>query len=305
MKLEKSVKSATLAAYQSDLNQYQKWVDDRRIEQTLPHQSTVVAEYVLFLDESDKSLSTIKRHVQAISWLHRLNGCADYNPIKTQLVRSTLQGVINDRIEQGRPTAATSKKPARVNVIRAMLAHCDPLTVIGSRDRALLLVGFAGALRRSELVALQVSDIFITDEGADIRIRSSKTDKTGRGEVVSIVRGHGATCPVLALVQWYEKSGITSGPVFRRVLRGEKIQEQAISCRTVANKIKRFCRLSGLDPSEFSGHSLRSGMLTSAAEKGADLIPLAQHARHINESQTMHYIRQANRFKNNPTRGLL
>ena len=216
-----------------------------------------------------------------------------------------IKAVQRKRVEEKRPTASTSKAPATVAVLRALVSHCDSERLIGVRDRALLLVGFAAALRRSELVALHVEDVCITGHGADIKIRSSKTDQFGKGEIISITRGHGETCPVMAFVTWINRSDIVSGAVFRRILKGDRVQPGALSGRSVANTVKRYCQLSGLNPAQFSGHSLRSGMLTSAAEAGADLVPLAQHARHTNTTTTMHYIRHANRYKNNPTAGLL
>ena len=301
--LKESLSPNTKAAYRSDLRSFAAWLDLTEQPPTLPHNPGTVADYITHLDGLDRAMATIRRHLRALSWLHTVKGFD--SPCKNLVVKTMVKAVQRKRVKENRPTVSTSKAPATVDVLRAMLAHCDQDKATGVRDRALLLVGFAAALRRSELVALQVDDVRITGQGADIKIRSSKTDQFGQGEIVSITRGHGDTCPVLALAAWLNHSGIKSGAIFRRVRKGGQVQPGALSDRSVADIIKRCCFGAGLNPAEYSGHSLRSGMLTSAAESGADLIRLAQHARHTNTATTMHYIRHANRYKDNPTAGLL
>jgi len=302
--LKESLSDNTKRAYRSDLLQFAQWLtlDGRP---TAPvYDPGTVADYLTFMDEQDKAMATIERHTRAICWAHRVK--AEPSPTQTELVKSLLKAIRRKRVKEKRPTASTSKAPATVDVIRAMLMHCQGKSLLEIRDRAILLVGFSGALRRSELVALQSEDIRINGKGADLFIASSKTDQYGRGEIVSIMRSENRdTCPVLALVDWFNASGITVGSAFCRIRRGNNIQESALSDKSVADIIKKYCHLAGLKPFDFSGHSLRSGMLTSAAEAGADLITLAQHARHKSTNTTMHYIRHANRYKNNPTEGLL
>ncbi len=301
--LKDSLSPNTKAAYRSDLRSLAGWLNSENIDSALPYNPGTVADYISHLDYIDRSIATIRRHVRAVSWLHTVKGFD--TPTRSVVVKSVVKALMRRRVANNRPTTSTSKSPATVEVLRALICHCDSDTLTGVRDKALLLVGFAAALRRSELVALQVDDVQITGQGADIKIRSSKTDQYGHGETVSITRGTGITCPVLSLVAWFNQSGVARGAIFRRVRKGGRVQSEALSDRSVADIIKRCCYAAGLNPATYSGHSLRSGMLTSAAESGADLIPLAQHARHKNTATTMHYIRHANRYKNNPTSGLL
>ena len=300
--IKHSISANTKKSYKADLKHFRKWLDESARVFSLPISPGTIADYISDLDKLDFALSTIERRLNAISWLHRVN---EVNQESSRVVSMTFQGIKRTRADTGKKTASTSKRPLMVNELKTLVSLIDTGKLSGNRDKALLLVGFASALRRSELVSLRVEDIRITGPGADITIRRSKTDQTGEGQTISIVRGSPGLCPVMALVDWYRVAGITTGSVFVRVRMGERITREAITGKTYANTIKKYCELAGLDPREYSGHSTRSGMLTSAAENGADLIPLAQHARHKTTNQTMHYIRQANRYKNNPTQGLL
>ena len=301
--LKQSIPPNTAAAYRSGLKSFRAWLDQENIPDTLPHSPVIVADYMSHLDAIGRALSTISRNMWVINRYHKIHGYEP--PTGSAIVQHNRKGIINIRKNEKRPTTSTSKAPATVDILQAMLRFCDIETLSGLRDKAILLIGFSGAFRRSELVAIHVSDITITGPGADIKINSSKTDQHGQGEIISICRGSGYSCPVMALVSWLNQSGIKNGALFRRIRKGGQLQTAALSDRSVANIIKKFCFESGLNPVHYSGHSLRSGMLTSAAENGADLIQLSQHARHKNTNQTMHYIRHANRYKNNPTEGLL
>ena len=302
--ISQSIADSTKKAYLADLRLFKTWLDESVIKFQPPIDPVILANYISYLDDKDYAPNTIERKLNAISWYHR-NNCYESHTSNPH-VHMTKKGMMRKRANEGRKTTATSKKPLRKEELKAIIGCIDTETLLGKRDKAMLLVGWSPALRRSEAVALRVDDITITGPGADILIRKSKTDQTGQGETVSIFRGADTLCPVKALLDWYKSSGITSGPVFRRVTPyGKTIFDIAVSDRTYAETIKKYCSLAGLDPKLYSGHSSRSGMLTSAAEKGADLIPLAQHARHKCTNQTMHYIRLADRFKNNPTEGLL
>ena len=147
--------------------------------------------------------------------------------------------------------------------IKAMVA-ASPDTLAGKRDRALVLLGFAGAFRRSELVALRVADVDESQAGLRVIVRHSKTDQEGEGATVAIARG-AVVCPVKALQEWLEAAGISSGPVFRAVSKSGAVAEAGLSDRSVANIVKAMVGAVGLDATAFSGHSLRSGFLTSAA----------------------------------------
>jgi len=180
-----------------------------------------------------------------------------------------------------------------------------PATLHGMRDAALLLIGFAGAFRRSELVALDVDDLQLRSEGYLIRIRRSKTDQQGRGRWVGIPYGdHPTTCPVLALQRWLAASTITEGAVFRGVNRHGQLASTRLSKRAIADIVKRTAETGGLDPSRYSGHSLRSGHCTSAARAGVPERIIMQQTGHRSERMVRHYIQQSSVFTENSAKAL-
>jgi integrase len=184
-----------------------------------------------------------------------------------------------------------------------MLKRIDD-SLRGKRDRALLLIGFAGALRRSELVQLTVTDIERTDAGIYLHIRRSKTDQVGEGHVIAVPRGSRLR-PVEALDDWLTAAAITDGHVFRSIRKGGRVQEQALSDHAVALIIKRHAARAKLDPKVFSGHSLRAGMVTSSLEAGADVLKVMQVTRHTNVQTLAAYDRRAQAFKNHALKGVL
>lgn len=172
-----------------------------------------------------------------------------------------------------------------------------PTDLRGIRDRALLLTGFAGALRRSELVALDVSDLEESAEGFIVRIRRSKTDQEGVGDFVSIPFGSRLR-PVRALKDWLRAAGITEGPVFRPIRRGgNAVETERLTDRSVANIVKAHAEAVGLDPHVFSGHSLRAGFVTSALQAGADVLRVMDVTRHRQVNTLRVYDRRAKAFK--------
>lgn len=193
--------------------------------------------------------------------------------------------------------------PATADRVIAMASRPDgcPSSL---RDRALFLLGFAGAFRRSELVALDVADIEEVPEGLRVTIRRGKTDQEGHGSVVAIIRGEVA-CPVSALQEWLQAAGITEGPVFRAIRRGGHIRAERLTDRSVANIVKTHAERVGLDPTLFSGHSLRSGFLTSAAKRGASLFKMMATSRHRSVDTLAGYARDQELFKDHAGAGLL
>jgi site-specific recombinase XerD len=175
--------------------------------------------------------------------------------------------------------------------------------VKGFRDRALLLVGFAGAFRRSELVALNIEDLEETDLGFKVTIRHSKTDQEGRGQTIAIVKGSVA-CPVAALKAWLAAAAITTGAVFRSVKKGGKVANR-LSAQSVADIVKTYAERVGLDPALFAGHSMRAGFLTSAAKRGASIFKMMDQSRHKSVETLRGYVRDAEIFKDHAGTGLL
>lgn len=176
--------------------------------------------------------------------------------------------------------------------IRTMV-QALPDNLLGLRDRALLLLGFAGAFRRSELVGLDVEDLRLEVQGLVVHLKRSKTDQEGAGRDIPIPYGRNLdTCPVNAIQEWITSSGITSGPIFRGVDRHGNVSSRRLTGRAVANIVKRSAKRAGLDPDNYSGHSLRSGMATSAARAGASERAIMDHTGHTSTTMVRKYIRK-------------
>jgi integrase len=203
-------------------------------------------------------------------------------------------------IRRVKGTAQQGKQPLSPEMLRKMFSGA-PEDLRTARDRALLLVGFAGALRRSELVRLRVEDVRVTDDGLVVTIPRSKTDPEGEGQTVGIPYGsHPESCPVRALAAWLERSGITSGYLFPGIGRwGGEATAKPISDHQLAKIIKRLASRAGLDPAAYSGHSLRSGLATSAAEGGASERAIMEQTRHRSLKQVRKYIRRGSLFQDN------
>jgi integrase len=262
----------------------------------LPAVPEAVAAFLASEHGAGKSASTIGRRVAAVRYAHKLAG--HLPPTDDERVKATVRG-IRRRVGTApkRKAAATSER-----VIPMALGVGDDLK--GLPDRALLLLGFAGAFRRSELVALNVEDIEETESGLRVTIRRSKTDQEGIGQTIAIVRGSVA-CPVAAVKAWREAAGITSGRLFRSVRKGGKALGGGLSAQAVANVVKAQARAVGLEPAQFAGHSLRSGFLTSAAKRGASIFKMMDVSRHRSVDTLRGYVRDADLFANHAGAGLL
>jgi integrase len=288
----RSAKAAsTVKAYHSDWASFEAFCRGREVD-SLPAAPTTVAGYAAETARRLKA-NTIERHLTAISQAHQLAGFP--NPVQDKLVRTVMGG-----IRRVKGTAQTGKDPLSPELLRKMFvdASQDLRTL---RDRALLLVGFAGAFRRSELVALRYEDVRFTDEGLVVTIRKSKTDPEGEGQTVGIPYGsHPESCPVRALETWLERSNITYGYLFTAIGRwGGEVREKPICDHQLAKIIKRLAERAGLDAASFSGHSLRSGLATSAAEGGATERAIMDQTRHRSLKQVRKYIRRGSLFKDN------
>lgn len=214
------------------------------------------------------------------------------------MVRATLRGI---RRTVG--TARARKAPATAGLAKAM-ASSPSLGLVGLRDRAIVLLGFAGALRRSELVALDVADIETTEKGLLVWISSSKTDQEAEGVIVAIPRGN-TDCPAKALQTWLRAARIIEGPLFRSISRFGKVSGMRLSDRAVTTIVKRLAQRAGLDSKKYSAHSLRSGFLTSAASNGASIFKMMEVSRHKSIDTLRVYVRDAELFKDHAGLGLL
>jgi site-specific recombinase XerD len=289
---EASLAAATRRAYRSDLAHFSAWCRARRLS-PVPAQPRAVVAYVVDLSKTRK-LSTIHRRLAAISAAHRLAHAP--NPVLQPSLRPVLEG-----LKRTKGVAPEQKAPTLATHVRK-IARGLPPTLAGVRDRALLLVGFAGALRRSELVALNVEDVELCDEGLVLLIRRGKTDQHGRGRKVGIHSGkRKRTCPVRALGDWLQAAGITSGPIFRPVDRWGRVGNRGLSDRAVALVVKRHAGELGLDARQFAGHSLRAGLTTSAIQAGVDPLDVQRHTGHASLEMLRRYFRDATVFRGNPT----
>jgi site-specific recombinase XerD len=240
--------------------------------------------------------ATLARRLAAIRCAHKLAGHA--SPSASETVKATLRG-----IKRIRRVAPNRKAPATADKIAVMAAATGD-GVRGLRDRALLLLGFAGAFRRSELVALDAGDIQFCDGGLRVRIRRSKTDQEGEGATIAIVPGSFA-CPVKATREWLKAARITGGPVFRPISKTGRVLSRRLSDRAVAEVVKTYARRVGLKAKDFSAHSLRSGFLTSAARRGASIFKMMDVSRHKSIDTLRGYVRDAELFRDHAGSGLL
>ena len=287
--------AGTLRAYEADLRHFAAWCADAGIG-FVPTPPDTVAAYLAALADQGKSASTINRRLSAIGYVHRRLDFDD--PTQAERVKAVLRG-----IRRTIGTAPTQKAPATANFIRAMLKAL-PDTMLGKRDRALLLIGFGAALRRSELVALNVGDIERQPEGLLVRIRRSKTDQEGAGHTVAVPRGTKLK-PVEALEAWLKAAEITSGPIFRSINKGGRVLADRLSSQSVALVVKHRAAAAKLDPALFAGHSLRAGFVTSALEDGADALRVMDQTRHRSVDTLRKYDRRAKAFVSHSGKGFL
>lgn len=279
----------THRAYRSDWQHFADWCTDNGLD-ALPAAGSTLA---LYLTDHARALkpSTLQRRLVAIKQAHRAAGTL--SPTEDAGVTSVWRGI---RRTVG--TAQIGKAALLTEDIRAMVAML-PETVAGTRDRALFLVGFLGAFRRSELVALDVADVQITRDGLIVTIRRSKTDQDGEGQKIGIPRGKmPATCPVRALTTWLELIP-EAGPIFRAVDRVQRVRPTRLSDRDVARIVKRTAQLAGFDPALYAGHSLRAGLATSAAAAGVEERQIMAQTRHRSVIVARRYIRDGNLFRGN------
>ncbi|NVN06745.1 site-specific integrase [Asaia spathodeae] len=278
--------SATLRAYHTDWKTFVIWCDAQNVTALPAYPNTVAAWIADRMDQGLKA-ATLTRGIAAISCAHELAGYESFS--RSRIVQDALKGM---RRILG--TAPTRKAPATVGLMRQMLA-AQPDSLIGLRNRALLALGFAGALRRSELVTLEVKDLAPQEGGALLTLRRSKTDPDGSGQTIGILNG--STIRALDhLDTWCEVSGITSGLLFRSIDRHGRVGG-SLSDRSVARIVKAGAKAIGLDPEIFSGHSLRAGFITSGAEAGVDALLIAETSRHKSLDVLRRYVRHASLLK--------
>lgn len=286
----------TMRAYRADWAAFQHWCAARS-RASLPASPATVANFASMLADAGKRVPTIARKLAAIRFFHR--GAGVDNPTENAGVSAIIKG-----IRRTIGVAPRQKAPATADVIHAILAHIPRDTLQGKRDRALLLLGFAGAFRRSELVGIEVEDLTFNDKGVDVFLGRSKTDQEGKGQSVAILNGT-ALQAVLRLREWLDAVGITSGPIFRRISRGDKMMTDGLTAQSVALIIKRYADMAGLDVAKLSGHSLRAGFITSAADNRASISRIMEVSRHRDPRSVETYVRRADRYSDHAGDGFL
>jgi len=237
-------------------------------------------------------VGSVQRRLNAIAEAHKAVGVD--SPTSSGIVHNVMKG-----IRRTLGTATVQKSPAVTADILVMVNATDP-GLIGMRDRALLLLGFAGAFRRSEVVGLDVADLDFNRDGLTVNLRRSKTDQDGQGRKIGIPYGSNpVTCPVRVVQAWLDQAGVTEGPVFRSVNRHGKLQPFRLGAGNVATIVKKLAQRVGLDPAKYAGHSLRAGHATSAAASGASERSIMNQTGHRSVQMVRRYIREGSLFREN------
>ena len=286
----------TLKAYESDMAQFSMWCaeQDPALE-ALPAEPMTVALYLAALADVRKP-STIRRRIGSISVVHQLSGFE--SPTSDAVVQAVWKG-----IRRSKGMAPTKKKAARTKVITALVKPLGP-SLADVRDRALLLIGFAGALRRSELVAIDVEDVSEDDDGLLLLLKRSKGDQEGEGAIRGLPYGsRPATCPVRAWRAWLEASAVMEGPAFRAVTKHGRLSSTRLSDRAVANMIKRRAAQAGV-AGDFAGHSLRSGFATEGYSQGTPELAIMRHGRWKSASVMRGYVEEGGVWNDNAAQRL-
>lgn len=279
-----SVTDSTKRAYATDLAHFTGWGG------AIPATAELVAVYLA--EQADEyAVGTLQRRLASLSKAHATLGLD--NPCRSELVKATMRG-----IRRMRGTAQREAKPILREDLFTMLELMGdrPKDV---RDRALLLLGFAGAFRRSELVGLDVGDIEHVRQGMVVALRRSKTDQEGRGRKVGVPFGRTRWCPVQHLAGWLDLAKITSGPIFRGTNRHGHVLDQRLSGEAVSIIVKKRAEAAGFDPDLYSGHSLRAGLATSAAMAGASTWKIKRQTGHASDAMLSRYIRDGDMFTDN------
>jgi len=295
LNLKSSKANNTLRAYNSDFNDFELFCVKNAFK-SLPSDPKIVSLYLTHLSTKDFKMSTLKRRLVSIGVIHKLKG--HYLDTKNPSIIENIMG-----IKRRKGSVQKAKKPILINNLKAIINIIDQQNkeeIKKLRDRTIILIGFSGGFRRNEIVSLDYDDLDFVPEGLKINIRRSKTDQFGEGSIKALPYfDNSEYCPVLSIKKWIEKSKISNGPIFRRFLKGSKLSINRLTDQTIALLIKEYLTLAGIDSKNYSGHSLRSGFATSAAESGAEERSIMAMTGHKSTEMVRRYIKEANLFKNN------
>ena len=295
LNLQSSKAKNTIRAYKSDFNDFGIFCAQNGFK-SLPSDPKIVSLYLTHLSTKDAKMSTLKRRLVSIGVIHKLKG--HYLDTKHPAIIENIMG-----IKRRKGSIQKAKKPILINSLKLIIDAIDKQNkqeIKKFRDRSIILIGFSGGFRRNEIVSLDYDDLDFVPEGVKINIKRSKTDPFGEGFTKALPYFDSSQyCPVISLKNWLDISKITSGPVFRRFVKGSKLSENRLTDQTVAILIKQYLNLAGIDSKHYSGHSLRSGFATSAAESGAEERNIMAMTGHKSTEMVRRYIKEANLFKNN------
>ena len=293
--LKSSKANNTIRAYKSDFKDFLAFCAKNGFK-SLPTDSKIVALYLTYLSSGGAKISTLRRRLVSIGVIHKLKG--HYLDTKHPIIIENLMGIKRKigSFQQG-------KKPILINQLKSIINVIDnekTKEIKKIRDKTLILIGFGGGFRRTELVSIDYNDVEIVAEGVKIVIRRSKTDQFGEGMVKGLPYfSNQKYCPVLHLKKWLELSNIKTGPIFRRFSKSFKLSENRLTDQSVAILLKYYLDIAGIESKNYSGHSLRSGFATVSAESGADERSIMAMTGHKTTQMVRRYIKEANLFKNN------
>ena len=292
--LRSSKANNTLKAYKSDFKDFALFCAKHGFK-SMPSEPKIVSLYITHLSKNSK-ISTLRRRLVSISMVHKLKG--HYLDTKHPIIVENLMGIrrVKGSIQKGKKPLLINNLKSIINVINNQ--KIDEIKKL--RDKSIILVGFGGGFRRSEIISIDFEDLDFVKEGVKINIRKSKTDQFGEGMVKGLPYfTNNIYCPVINLKKWIEISKIQSGPIFRRFSKGLALTNKRLTDQSVVLLIKHYLNLAGIDNKNFSGHSLRSGFATVAAESGADERSIMAMTGHKTTEMVRRYIKEANLFKNN------
>ena len=295
LNLQNSKAINTVRAYKSDFNDFGLFCA-RNGFKSLPSEPKIVSLYLTHLSTRNIKMSTLKRRLVSIGVLHKLKG--HYLDTKHPSIIENIMG-----IKRRKGSIQKSKKPLLINNLKKIINVIDKEKnheIKKIRDRSIILIGFSGGFRRNEIVSLDYDDLEFVQEGLKISLKRSKTDQFGEGLVKGLPYFENSKyCPVISIKKWIEISKISSGAIFRRFIKGSKLSHNRLTDQSVALLIKHYLKLAGIESKNYSGHSLRSGFATSAAESGAEERSIMAMTGHKSTEMVRRYIKEANLFKNN------
>ncbi len=320
-----AVASSTREVYARAMRTFERWCQEQGQPQ-VPADPRTVAGFLSMAAQDGKSQASLGVILGAIRAAHLSQGLP--SPTDHPLVRLVMRGAARanagrrpDRRKQ--PLRGDDELHRMIMKIEGEIDGSDMLdgrtlrgaelreqraleriNLAGHRDRAVLLLGFAGALRRSEIAALDLKDLRWAPQGLILTVPRSKADQEGKGREIGIVPGE-RHCPIAALKTWLSEARIDGGPLFRRISRGANVSEKRLNGASIARLVKDRAKAAGLDPDDFSGHSLRSGFLTSAASSGASIWKMMDQAGQKTVDVTRRYVRDRELFESNAGKGLL